>query len=71
MPSYGTLPQAVTDGSGSSAVTTTRWGVAGTGGMAAAFLDDFPLVPTAEVVAIGSRTRERAQEFAEPWGAAA
>lgn len=47
-----------------------RWGIAGTGGMAAAFLDDFPLVPTAEVVAVGSRTRERAQEFAEPWGAA-
>ncbi len=64
-------PQAVTDGSGSRAVTTTRWGVAGTGGMAAAFLDDFPLVPSAEVVAIGSRTRERAREFAEPWGAAA
>ena len=60
-------PQAMTGGSGSRAVTTTRWGVAGTGGMAAAFLDDFALVPSAEVVAIGSRTRERAREFAEPW----
>ena len=39
--------------------------------MAAAFLADFAEVPTAEVVAIGSRTRDRAREFAHPWGAAA
>ena len=64
------LPQASTDGSGSRAMTT-RWGVAGTGGMAAAFLGDFVHAPTHEVVAIGSRNRERAQGFAEPWGAAA
>ena len=64
------LPQASTDGSGSRAMTT-RWGVAGTGGMAAAFLADFVHAPTHEVVAIGSRNRERAQGFAEHWGAAA
>lgn len=71
MPSYALQPRALTVGSGSSAVTATRWGIAGTGGIATAFLDDLVHVPTAEVVAIGSRTRERAREFAEPRGAAA
>ncbi|PKH43420.1 Predicted dehydrogenase [Nocardioides alpinus] len=47
---------------------TTRWGVAGTGGMAEAFLDDFAVVPDAELVAIGSRTLERAEAFASPRG---
>src|ERR671910_363657 len=50
---------------------TTRWGIAGTGGMAAAFLDDFAHVPGAELVAVGSRTLERAQAFAATWGGAA
>lgn len=50
---------------------TTRWGIAGTGGMAAAFLDDFTHVPDAELVAVGSRTHERAEEFAAPSGASA
>ncbi|MCY7400204.1 MAG: Gfo/Idh/MocA family oxidoreductase [Nocardioides sp.] len=49
-------------------MTTTRWGVAGTGGMAQAFLDDFVHVPDAELVAVGSRTRERAQAFAADRG---
>ena len=48
---------------------TTRWGVAGTGGMAAAFLDDFVHVPDAELGAVGSRTRERARAFAADRGA--
>ncbi len=47
----------------------TRWGVAGTGWMAQAFLDDFVHVPGAELVAVGSRTLERAQAFASERGA--
>lgn len=52
-------------------MATTRWGVAGTGGMAAAFLDDFAHVPGAELVAVGSRTLERAREFAAERGGVA
>ncbi|WP_307861686.1 Gfo/Idh/MocA family protein [Nocardioides xinjiangensis] len=48
---------------------TTRWGIAGTGGMAEAFLADFEHVPSAEVVAIGSRSRARAGQLADRWGA--
>jgi predicted dehydrogenase len=43
---------------------TIRWGIAGTGQMAAAFLADLEDVPDAEVTAVGSRTAERAAEFA-------
>lgn len=64
------LRLVATGDSGSRAVTT-RWGIAGTGAMAEAFLEDFAHLPTAEVVAIGSRTRERAQAFAAQWDAAA
>lgn len=49
----------------------TRWGVAGTGWMAAAFLDDFAHVPDAELVAIGSRAPDQAQAFASARGAVA
>ncbi len=52
-------------------MNTVRWGVAGTGGMAAAFLDDFEHVPGAELVAVGSRTLDRAQAFAAERGGAA
>jgi predicted dehydrogenase len=48
---------------------STRWGVAGTGLMAEAFLDDFAHVPEAELVAVGSRSLERAQAFASERGA--
>lgn len=41
-----------------------RWGIAGTGWMAEAFVADLALVPGAEPVAVGSRTRERATDFA-------
>ena len=51
--------------------TPTRWGVAGTGGMAAAFLDDLAHVPDAELVAVGSRTLDRAQVFAAERGGVA
>ena len=47
---------------------TTRWGIAGTGAMAEVFLRDFEHVPDAEVVAIGSRSRERAASFAAAHG---
>lgn len=47
---------------------TIRWGIAGTGSMAAAFIPDFAHVPGAEVVAIGSRTAERAAAFAAEQG---
>ncbi|WP_035812963.1 Gfo/Idh/MocA family protein [Jiangella gansuensis] len=41
-----------------------RWGILGTGGIAAAFARDLQLVDDAEVVAVGSRRRESAGEFA-------
>jgi predicted dehydrogenase len=47
---------------------TIRWGIAGTGSMAEAFIPDFAHVPDAEVVAIGSRTAARAAEFAAEQG---
>lgn len=49
----------------------TRWGVAGTGRMAGAFLDDFVHVPGAELVAVGSRTLDRAEAFAAERGGVA
>ena len=42
-----------------------RWGIAGPGRIAAAVAGDFPQVADAELVAVGSRSRERAQAFAE------
>jgi predicted dehydrogenase len=41
-----------------------RWGVLGTGGIAATFATDLPLVPGAELAAVGSRTPEAAAAFA-------
>jgi predicted dehydrogenase len=49
---------------------TTRWGIAATGGMAAAFADDLVLLPDAEIAFVGSRVPERAAEFAARYGAA-
>src|SRR5690348_5046645 len=48
---------------------TTRWGIAATGGMAAAFATDLALVPDAELAFVGSRTPERAAEFATRFSA--
>jgi predicted dehydrogenase len=45
-----------------------RWGVAATGGIAVRFLDGMRLVDDGEVVAVGSRTPERAVAFAERFG---
>lgn len=57
-------------GMSSSADPTTpiRWGVAGTGTMAAAFVADFAHVPDGEVVAIGSRREQSARAFADEHG---
>lgn len=42
----------------------TRWGVLATGGIATSFVQDLKLLPDAEVVAVGSRSKESAQAFA-------
>lgn len=43
---------------------TVRWGIVGPGRIASKLVADFPLVPGAEVVAVASRSRERAAGFA-------
>ena len=50
---------------------TTRWGIAATGGMAAAFASDLALVPGAELAFVGSRSPDSAADFAARFGAAA
>jgi predicted dehydrogenase len=52
------------------AVARTRWGVAGTGRIAALVADDFPYVPDAELAAVGSRSRQRAEAFAQAYSVA-
>ena len=47
---------------------TVRWGVAGPGRIAAGVADDLPLVEGAELAAVGSRSRERAEAFAREHG---
>jgi predicted dehydrogenase len=42
----------------------TRWGIVGTGGIASTFAADLELLDDARVVAVGSRSQEKAQEFA-------
>ncbi|MCC6496596.1 MAG: Gfo/Idh/MocA family oxidoreductase, partial [Propionibacteriaceae bacterium] len=43
---------------------TVRWGIAGPGRIAATVAAEFAHVPDAELVAVGSRSSERAKEFA-------
>ncbi|MFC0030867.1 Gfo/Idh/MocA family protein [Micromonospora chaiyaphumensis] len=43
----------------------TRWGILATGNIAARFAEDLRLAPGAELVAVGSRTRESADLFAQ------
>jgi predicted dehydrogenase len=47
----------------------TRWGIAGLGRIAALVASDFPHVPDAELVAVGSRTPAHAEAFAREHGA--
>jgi predicted dehydrogenase len=51
-------------------VAPTRWGIAGLGRIAAFVARDFPHVPDAELVAVASRSAERAEVFAREHGAA-
>ena len=44
---------------------TLRWGVVGTGGIAAKFVADLTLLPDAEVVAVGSRSAGGAEDFGD------
>ncbi|NLU77248.1 Gfo/Idh/MocA family oxidoreductase [Micromonospora sp. HNM0581] len=46
----------------------TRWGILATGHIAARFAEDLRLVPGAELVAVGSRSAETAERFAQRHG---
>jgi predicted dehydrogenase len=46
-------------------VSTVRWGILATGTIAGVLAEDLALVPDAELVAVGSRTPEAAQRFAQ------
>lgn len=48
---------------------TTRWGIAATGQMAAAFAEDLAVMPDAEIAFVGSRSPESAADFAGRFGA--
>lgn len=46
---------------------TIKWGILATGGIASSFTQALTEVPEAEVVAVASRSEERAAEFARKW----
>ena len=45
-----------------------RWGVIGTGAIAAAWVEDMGMSESGTVVAVGSRKLETAERFADRWG---
>lgn len=47
----------------------TRWGLMATGGIARTFAQDLAHVPGASLVAVGSRSQEKADAFADEFGA--
>ena len=51
-------------------MAATRWGIAGPGRIAALVAADFQHVPDAELVAVGSRSQQRAEAFAQAHGLA-
>jgi predicted dehydrogenase len=48
--------------------TTVRWGILGAGSIAKRFSEGVQSLPDAEVVAVGSRTQEKADAFADEFG---
>jgi predicted dehydrogenase len=50
-------------------MSTIRWGILGTGGVASGFASDLRLVPGADLLAVGARSPERAAAFASAHGA--
>lgn len=64
----GERPAAVPVGDNEGGGMTTKWGILGTGWIAEKFAADVALLPDAQVVAVGSRTLHRAQDFAERFG---
>ena len=50
---------------------TVRWGIAGPGGIAVGFANGLQLLDDAEIYAIGSRSADRAADFAAQYGASA
>jgi len=51
-------------------MSVVRWGILGPGNVAKAFAEDMRLEDSAELVAVGSRSLERAKAFAEKFGVA-
>jgi predicted dehydrogenase len=49
-------------------ITPVRWGILATGSIAASFTEDLLRLPDARVTAVGSRTAEAAERFAERYG---
>ncbi|MFT3888644.1 MAG: Gfo/Idh/MocA family oxidoreductase [Arachnia sp.] len=49
-------------------MSTIRWGIVGLGAIAHGVAGDFQFVPGAELVAVASRTKEKAQQFAALYG---
>ncbi len=49
-------------------MTSTRWAILGPGRIARGFASDLALVPDTELVAVGSRSADRARAFAQEFG---